>query len=53
MDKAKFDELVAVAKPLQDWMMENFCMMNRVEVTCDSVTVLSPVMGAPMIAKDL
>ena len=53
INKAKFDELEALAKPLQDWMMENFCMMNRIEITCDGVTVLTETMGTPMVAKGL
>lgn len=51
--REKFNELEALAKPLQDWMMENFCMMDKIEVTCDSVTVLSPVMGSPLLANGL
>jgi len=50
---ADFEELIKLAKPLQDWMMENFCMMNRIEITCDNVTVLSPKMTAPMTAEGL
>ena len=53
MTKEKFDELEKLAKPLQDWMMDNFCMMNRVEITCENITVLSPEVGIPMLAKGL
>lgn len=48
-----FDELIKLAKPLQDWMMKNYNMMCRIEITCDDVTVLSTEMSAPMIAEGL
>jgi len=51
--KEKFDELEALAKPLQDWMMDNFGPQRRIEITCDGVTVLSPEMSQPMVAKGL
>jgi hypothetical protein len=51
--KEKFDELERLSKPLQDWMIKNFCIMNRIEITCDGVTVLSPEVGLPMTAKGL
>jgi dihydroneopterin aldolase len=53
MTKEKFDELEKLAKPLQDWMMDNFNMMCRIEITCDNTTVLSPEIGLPMTAKGL
>lgn len=49
----KFDELKTLAKPLQDWMMDNFDMMHRVEITSDFITVLTPTIGTPMAAKGL
>jgi hypothetical protein len=52
-NRKKFSELEALAKPLQDWMMENYCMMNKIEITCDGVTVLSPELFTPMKAKGL
>lgn len=51
--KEKFDELKNLSKPLQDWMMKNFNMMCRIEITCDNVTVLAPEMGTPMLADGL
>jgi hypothetical protein len=48
-----FKKLMELAKPLQDWMMQNYNMMCRIEINCDSVKVLSPEMGCPMKADGL
>ena len=53
INKETFDELKDLAKPLQDWVMNNFDPMCKVEITCDSVTVFAPQMGTPMLAKGL
>lgn len=49
-DFAKLEEL---ARPLQNWMMDNFCMMNKIEIDCDGVIVFSPEVRTPMAAKGL
>ena len=51
--KDKFVELQKLAKPIQDWMMDNFNMLCRIEIDCDGVQVLAYSFGIPMKAKGL
>jgi len=44
----KFNELETLAKPLQDWMMDNFSMICKVEIDSDGVRVWSVEMGSPI-----
>jgi hypothetical protein len=47
-DREKFDELKALATPLQKWLAKNFNPHCKVEVTTDSVEVLSGEMRIPL-----
>ena len=49
--KKSFEELNALAKPLQDWMMDNFNPHTKIEITTDGVAVLTTTMYSPMEAN--
>lgn len=49
----KFNELESLAKPLQDWMLDNFDPMCKIEIDTDGVHVWGIRISAPMLAKGL
>ncbi|MFA5305954.1 MAG: hypothetical protein WC365_00750 [Candidatus Babeliales bacterium] len=47
----KYDELGALAKPLQDWLMANFNPHCRIEIDCQGTEVLSGEMYVAIMTK--
>lgn len=49
----KFNELEALAKPLQDWMLDNHDPMCKVEIDREGVRIWTIKMDNPMLEKGL
>jgi hypothetical protein len=49
--KKSFEELAVLAKPLQDWLMDNFNPHCKIEIDCQGVEVLSGEIHIPITAK--
>lgn len=48
----KHDELEKLAKPLQEWLLKNYCLESIIIIESDFVRVLSTEMGSPLKFED-